>query len=1129
MTTKKLFAFLVTALLALGLPAVQVFAAHADVVTDISFEIEGNLAFDSLEDALYDWENIGYPPGVLITDPHSKSATDFDIFKPAGKFADAEGWSIQDGNVGSAQAELTNILAWAIPPGDVDNTDAWIVLGMERTKKEGTFALDFELNQNGWDGKSGTLVRATGDIAVGFELSGNPTDAEADLQVLIVVYDPDLELENNVCEVIPAGGNKFTVQNGSDACPEYGSGTGWYYRFLSNAIILDSSGYGSATMNDVAFLVTDGAPAGYQSYDAQGNPDDEVGIFEFAEAAINLTALGLDPGCPGFGSVHAKSRSSLEVGSDLKDLAGPAPLPVQCRLDGYKFLDIDADGTWDQPDEPALEGWEIQLSDGVSTFTTTTDVNGYYEFENLADGDYTVSEVCPDSSWVQTAPGATDFAGCGSEVHDVTINLDNREVNDLNFGNGKPAVDIAKVCTADVFVGDDIDYDITVTNIGNVNLSNLNVIDELLPLDETILSLAPGESTLLEASYLAEEAGTIDNTASVSAAYALASVSDSADCSAEVHELTVTKTADEFYSRYFEWDITKSVEPASWALFDGESGTSDYTVDLDQTGFYENDWQVSGTITIENPAPIAASLDAVTDVADVGVIATVDCPALTVPAEGSLECSYDTGAQDAEDANPFGDLNTATATLNNNNGGTTDFDGSAPIDFAEATVELVDEEATVSDTFADSTVSGTYTGDKTFTYSRTFTCDADEGQHDNTASFETNDTPLTGSDDASVTVDCYDLTVTKTADEFFTRYYEWDIQKDIDNPGPITLLPGESVLVNYDITVSLLSVVDNDWQVKGSITIANSHPTRDAELTAVVDDAGGTTAAVNCPAAVVPAGGSLECSYDTGAQDSPDLNPFGALNTATATQQLYDFDADLIATPDGTKDYSGDAPISFGDPTDLVDEQIDVDDSLLGFLGTVHADSAPYTFEVPYEITAPEAECGIFEIPNVADFITNDTGATGEDDALVIIDVLCLEGCTPGFWQGGAGAELWNAPSVFDGGSGDPDWTGAMPQPFSHSTLFNDYFSTSTDFRLADLTMYDLVSSGGTSDSARRAARDLVAAYLNESAFPGTFPADSLAALEQMWYDAVAGGDAALDDFHTLVGGWNDAEFCPLP
>jgi hypothetical protein len=81
--------------------------------------------------------------------------------------------------------------------------------------------------------------------------------------------------------------------------------------------------------------------------------------------------------------------------------------------------------------------------------------------------------------------------------------------------------------------------------------------------------------------------------------------------------------------------------------------------------------------------------------------------------------------------------------------------------------------------------------------------------------------------------------------------------------------------------------------------------------------------------------------------------------------------------------------------------------------------------------------------------------------------------------------------------------------------------------------MYDLVSTGGTSNSARRAARDMVAAYLNESAFPGTFPADSLTALSTMWFNAVATGtDAAFDNFHNEVSGWNDPPeggYCPLP
>jgi hypothetical protein len=785
------------------------------------------------------------------------------------------------------------------------------------------------------------------------------------------------------------------------------------------------------------------------------------------------------------------------------------------RLDGYKFLDIDGDGIWDQPEEPALEGWEIHLSDGQVTFT---DADGYYQFENLSFGDYTVSEVCPDDSWVQTAPGFTDFAGCGSEVYNVTLDAANTEINDLNFGNGQPAVDIAKVCTADVFVGDDIEYLITVTNIGNVNLYDLDVEDDLLGSLGSFASLAPGGSIEIPATYETTEAGPVPNTASVTAGYAQASTVGEAPCVTEVHELTVTKTADEFYTRYFEWEITKSVDPASWDLFSGESGTSEYTVELIQT-FFDNDWQVSGTITIDNPAPVDAVLSEVADDAG-GIAAVVDCPSLTVPAGGSLECSYDTGPQDSVDLNPFGNLNTATATLINNDASTTDFVGTATIDFGEAMVELIDEEATVSDTFGDSPVSGTQTGSNIWTYERTFTCDADEGQHDNTASFVTNDTATQGSADASVVVNCYDLTVSKTADEFFTRYYEWQIEKVVDNPGPISLMPGESVFVNYDITVSLLSVVDNDWQVKGLITIENSHPSRDAELTLVVDDAGGIAAAVNCPSLIVPAGDSLECSYDTGAQNFPNANPFGDTNTATATQQLYDFDSDNVATEDGTKDYSGTAPISFGDPTELVDEQIDVNDSLLGFLGTVHADDAPYTFEVPYEITAPEAECGIFEIPNIADFITNDTGTIGSDDALVIIDVVCLEGCTPGFWQGGLGATLWDGVPM----NPDPDWTaagGLGSNPFIHDTKFNDFFAS---YAPADgLSMMDIVGIGGGPEDWRKAARNVVAGYLNAS-FGIDYPY-SPQQVADLWADAVSSGDFA--GLHQLLEAANELG-CPI-
>jgi uncharacterized repeat protein (TIGR01451 family) len=148
---------------------------------------------------------------------------------------------------------------------------------------------------------------------------------------------------------------------------------------------------------------------------------------------------------------------------------------------------------------------------------------------------------------------------------------------------------------------------------------------------------------------------------------------------------------------------------------------------------------------------------------------------------------------------------------------------------------------------------------------------------------------------------------------------------------------------------------------------------------------------------------------------------------------------------------------------------------------------------------------------------------TDDDNHSVDIPIL---GCTPGFWQGGAGRIQWDEVD-------DPDWTGLGTNPFIHATLFNGFFNVVTDTRLNGQTMFQIVSNeGGSANSAEKAARDMVAAYLNETAFPVDFPADSLAQLETDWYAAVAGGDAGLDAFHTTVSGWNAPEppgYCPLP
>jgi hypothetical protein len=758
-----LFVLPVFLALVLALLAIPLSAQDPVVVPDIGFELEGNATFDEVGD--YDWENLERPPGVLIQDPNSKAETDPSTLRPDSKFDSPEGWSIVPAQVGPGQNELTNVLSWFILPGELGEDrpdDLWLVLGMERTKQEGTFDLDFEFNQNYWDDLSRGPTRTAGDLVVGFELKGNPTDKEKDLQVLILQFDDEKQPE--LCEVTPGIPNEpALVKVGTDPCPPYGD-SGWWYRFLADGAILADSGLGQATMNEEPF------PAPWPSTDAQGNPRDVIGPFQFAEAAINLTDLGVVADCSTFSSVHAKSRSSLEVESDLKDLAGPVPLAVNCRLDGHKFLDLNGDGSW-EPDEPGLPDWEIRLNDG--SIMTYTNESGYYEFNYLADGDYTVYEVCPDD-WLQTAPGFTDRDACGTEVHTATLSLDHREVNDLDFGDAMPRLDVAKTCTADVFWGDDIEYEVTVGNTGNVPLLDIVVEDPLTGLSETIdhviylpLVIRSTDSPLVPrepSGRVSPAPGTITNTVTATTEFAQVTLEEAASCVTNLHVLEVSKDAQTSFTRTYYWTIDKMVDdPGPIILLPGSSATPLYTVTvkLDVPPYVDGDWAVEGSITVDNPAPLDAVLASVTDMVSPDIAATVSCPPLAVPAGGSLTCTY--GPVQLPDGTNR--TNTATATLFNNNGGTTDFVGSADVDFSRASMEEIDEEVQVFDEFWEDPPRslGTVRYDEvpmTFTFTETIPapgtiCGLFEVP--NEAFLVTNDTSTKITDDANVRVQILEL------------------------------------------------------------------------------------------------------------------------------------------------------------------------------------------------------------------------------------------------------------------------------------------------------------------------------------------------------------------------------------
>ncbi|MDD5110265.1 MAG: lamin tail domain-containing protein [Patescibacteria group bacterium] len=96
-------------------------------------------------------------------------------------------------------------------------------------------------------------------------------------------------------------------------------------------------------------------------------------------------------------------------------------------LSGYKWHDINHDGTWQQPAEPPIAGWLMALT-GDSSGLATTDATGYYAFTNLNAGSYTVTEETR-SGWLGSTPTST------------TVTLAQGETKTgVNFGNYQTGV-----------------------------------------------------------------------------------------------------------------------------------------------------------------------------------------------------------------------------------------------------------------------------------------------------------------------------------------------------------------------------------------------------------------------------------------------------------------------------------------------------------------------------------------------------------------------------------------------------------------------------------------------------------------------------------------------------------------
>jgi hypothetical protein len=477
-------------------------------------------------------------------------------------------------------------------------------------------------------------------------------------------------------------------------------------------------------------------------------------------------------------------------------------------------------------------------------------------------------------------------------------------------------------------------------------------------------------------------------------------------------EVDVTKSATPYFTRTFNWTIEKSVNPDTLALFTGDSADVEWEIIIDQTDTTDSNFYVVYNVSVSNPSPFNTKVT-LTDALFTSAVNNT-CPEVEVDlnAGQSINCSYTVNYPNAVAGNTVHNTVNADA----NGGGVGDDSAGASATFTNPTT-LVNDTVTLADLISlnggatsDITASFTgnpvITGDATLPFVQNLDCD-DEGTTHNVATIKGDDGLPIDSDDAEVTVTCYDLTVVKTAPATYTRAYDWYIAKTSPTTALTVPAGSSSPVINYTVTVGLdtPAYTDDNFVVDGTITVTNPAPIA-AYILSVSDLISGVVDPVTVDCGVtfphsLAAGGTLDCTYSSNLPDAT-----ARTNTATATLQNYDYDVEGVGTASGTTDFSKTVNVTFSTPA-LIDECIVVSDDHYGNLGTVcYNDPLPKVFNYSLTWTVPaDVPCGTpYQFVNTASFETvddeNDTDQSGSDDHVINVTVPCA-GCTltQGYWK----------------------------------------------------------------------------------------------------------------------------------
>jgi len=226
------------------------------------------------------------------------------------------------------------------------------------------------------------------------------------------------------------------------------------------------------------------------------------------------------------------------------------------------------------------------------------------------------------------------------------------------------------------------------------------------------------------------------------------------DVSAAASRSAQNKDATGAYQTTWTWGIAKSVDKTKVEQVGG-TATFNYTVNVSHDSGTTSDVKVTGNIDVTNPNGTGVTMSSLTDQLSDGTTCTVTAGSTTLaPGDNNFSYSCSLSAVPSGELDNTARVNWGDQTLNDGSvlpAGSADYMFSN-ISFAQ---NKVDDSVTVSDSYAGAlgTVSETDPSPTGFTYNRAvnvpqFGCQS----YDNTATFTTNTTGTTGSDNKTVTV-----------------------------------------------------------------------------------------------------------------------------------------------------------------------------------------------------------------------------------------------------------------------------------------------------------------------------------------------------------------------------------------